>query len=103
MLTSAEKKLLHRSFASRQLRAFAEYTEGWFFWCWKDDAGPAWSFSESVRRGWMPTPRGSIRNLSDASTELFSNASVDSCNDSSFDALLRIGDCTPSSVGSPSP
>jgi glucan 1,3-beta-glucosidase len=53
-LTPTEKNLLYRSFALRQLHAFAKYTEGWFFWCWKDDSGPEWSFSESESRGWMP-------------------------------------------------
>jgi glucan 1,3-beta-glucosidase len=52
-LSRSEREQLHRSFAMRQLSAFSNYTEGWFFWCWKDDSGPQWSFSEVMARGWM--------------------------------------------------
>lgn len=59
-LSKAHQTLLRRSFALRQLRAFAKYTEGWFFWSWRDDSGPEWSFSESSARGWMPALKGSV-------------------------------------------
>jgi glucan 1,3-beta-glucosidase len=52
-LTRSEREMLHRSFAQRQLSAFRKHTEGWFFWCWKDDSGPQWSFSEVMARGWI--------------------------------------------------
>jgi glucan 1,3-beta-glucosidase len=84
-LSSAEQKLLHRSFAQRQLRTFADYTEGWFFWCWKDDSGPDWALTGSIDRGWMPAVfgggRGRERKFSTGSElEL-----VSSCSDSSLD------------------
>lgn len=56
-LSKSEKSLLHRCFALRQLRAFAKYTEGFFFWSWKDDAGPEWSLQESCNRKWIPNFR----------------------------------------------
>lgn len=71
-LTEAEQDLLHRSFAVRQLRVFAKYTEGWFFWSWKDDSGAAWAFSESVSRRWMPAiceqPLQAVDSVSSGST-----------------------------------
>mmetsp|Transcript_42443 Transcript_42443/g.73882 ORF Transcript_42443/g.73882 Transcript_42443/m.73882 type:complete len:645 (-) Transcript_42443:127-2061(-) len=53
-LSKSEKKLLRRSFAVRQLQNFATRTEGFFFWSWRDDSGPEWSFAESCALGWMP-------------------------------------------------
>lgn len=67
-LTGTEKKLLMRSFALRQLSSFATYTEGWFFWCWKDDSGPEWSLSESMSKGWMPALSSGDMNSADTAS-----------------------------------
>jgi hypothetical protein len=32
-------------------------TEGFFFWCWHDDAGPEWNLQQSSARHWMPSFR----------------------------------------------
>jgi len=53
-LSESEKAQLRRCFALRQLRTFATYTEGFFFWCWRDDSGPEWSFSDATAKGWFP-------------------------------------------------
>ncbi|CAM9340291.1 unnamed protein product [Chrysoparadoxa australica] len=39
--------------ARAKVAAF-EQTGGWFFWNFKTELEPKWSFIESVRRGWMP-------------------------------------------------
>jgi glucan 1,3-beta-glucosidase len=54
-LSKSEKSQLFRCFALRQLRSFAKYTEGFFFWSWKDDAGPEWCLQESCAKMWMPS------------------------------------------------
>jgi hypothetical protein len=59
-LSNAEKSLLRRCFAFRQLRTFARLTEGCFFWSWKDDAGPEWSLVQCREKCWMPRVSDSI-------------------------------------------
>ena len=48
-----DQDLLFRSFADNQLKAYEE-TRGWFFWSYKAENEPTWSFRESVERGWIP-------------------------------------------------
>lgn len=48
-----EKDLYMRSFAANQLLAY-EQTQGWFFWSYKAENQPEWSFRDCVERGWMP-------------------------------------------------
>jgi glucan 1,3-beta-glucosidase len=80
-LTPTEKKLLHKSFALRQLHAFAQHTEGWFFWCWKDDSGPDWSFAESMLKGWMPPLSSNDAESTAVPLEQESSSSMDSASD----------------------
>ena len=42
-----------RAFAAAQLIAFEEYA-GWFFWSYRTETTPAWSFRQCVERGWLP-------------------------------------------------
>jgi glucan 1,3-beta-glucosidase len=53
-LSEAEKNAVLRSFALRQLCTFAENSEGYFFWSWKDEHSIAWSMSECASRGLLP-------------------------------------------------
>jgi len=50
-LSRAEKASVLRCFGQRQLRTFAEHSQGWFFWSWKDEEGDQWNFKESVAKG----------------------------------------------------
>lgn len=69
-LTKSERTLLQRSFALRQLRCFAKYSEGWFFWSWKDHAGPEWDFAACTSLGWMPNVvKNSMAGASNKSSE----------------------------------
>ncbi|MCI0666487.1 MAG: glycoside hydrolase family 5 protein [Methylococcaceae bacterium] len=45
--------LAYRAYAAAQLLTFEKYP-GWFFWTYKTESSPAWSFRESVNRGWLP-------------------------------------------------
>jgi len=42
-----------RTYAGIQLGAFEEYT-GWYFWSYKTEDRPQWSFRDAVNRGWLP-------------------------------------------------
>lgn len=48
-----KKDLYMRSFAANQLLAY-EQAQGWFFWSYKAEKHPEWSFRDCVERGWMP-------------------------------------------------
>lgn len=43
----------YRAYAAAQLLSFEKYL-GWFFWSYKTETTPAWSFRTCVERGWMP-------------------------------------------------
>ncbi|CAE7499072.1 exgA [Symbiodinium pilosum] len=38
-------------FARAQLNAYSQASHGWFFWNWRDGAGPAWDFRSSFLQG----------------------------------------------------
>ncbi|OQW76032.1 MAG: glucan 1,3-beta-glucosidase [Proteobacteria bacterium ST_bin11] len=42
-----------RGYAAAQLAVFEKYL-GWFFWSYKTETMPQWSFRECVERGWLP-------------------------------------------------
>ncbi|MBK6276986.1 MAG: glycoside hydrolase family 5 protein [Gammaproteobacteria bacterium] len=42
-----------RGYAAAQLLAFEHY-RGWFFWSYRTETTPAWSFRDAVERGWLP-------------------------------------------------
>jgi glucan 1,3-beta-glucosidase len=43
----------YRAYGAAQLLA-NECHQGWFFWSYKTEDKPAWSFKECVKRGWLP-------------------------------------------------
>jgi glucan 1,3-beta-glucosidase len=43
----------YRGYAAAQLLSFEKYL-GWFFWSYKTETMPAWSFRDCVERGWLP-------------------------------------------------
>ncbi len=45
----------------RMLLAMLEEYAGWFFWSYKVDTSPAWSFRGSVERGWLPDTYGDVK------------------------------------------
>jgi glucan 1,3-beta-glucosidase len=52
-MDSFQKSLAYRAYASAQLMTFEKYS-GWFFWSYKTETTPEWSFRECVNRGWLP-------------------------------------------------
>ncbi len=48
-----QRALLYKGYASAQLLTFEKYL-GWFFWSYKTETAPAWSFKECVKNGWLP-------------------------------------------------
>jgi glucan 1,3-beta-glucosidase len=42
-----------RAYAAAELLAFERY-RGWFFWSYRTETTPAWSFRDCVDRGWLP-------------------------------------------------
>jgi glucan 1,3-beta-glucosidase len=53
LLQDRDGPAVHRQFAEAQLRAF-ESTAGWIYWSYKTEGGGAWSYRDSVERGWLP-------------------------------------------------
>lgn len=45
--------LAYRAYAVAQLACFEKYL-GWFFWSYKTEDRPEWSFRDCVARGWLP-------------------------------------------------
>jgi glucan 1,3-beta-glucosidase len=48
-----QQNLAYRGYAAAQLACFEKY-QGWFFWSYKTETMPQWSFRDSVKRGWFP-------------------------------------------------
>lgn len=48
-----QKSLAYRAYAGAQLITFETY-QGWFFWSYKTETAPEWSFRDCVNRGWLP-------------------------------------------------
>jgi glucan 1,3-beta-glucosidase len=49
-----QENVAYRGYAAAQLLAFERYL-GWFFWSYRTETTPAWSFRDCVERGWMPS------------------------------------------------
>jgi glucan 1,3-beta-glucosidase len=47
-----ERDLALKAFATLQLEAF-QHAQGWFFWSYKTENSPGWSFRDCVQRGWL--------------------------------------------------
>ncbi|KAJ1954487.1 hypothetical protein GGI12_005779, partial [Dipsacomyces acuminosporus] len=45
-----------RRFAEAQLDAYEKGGVGWFFWCFKTEESPEWSFLDALDRSWLPQP-----------------------------------------------
>lgn len=58
-LPEEEQSLVMASFARRQLRSFAEHSDGWFFWSWKDGDSDVWNLQRCIERGWLKVPPSS--------------------------------------------
>ena len=43
----------YKAYAAAQLLCFEKY-QGWFFWSYKTETMPQWSFRDCVEQGWMP-------------------------------------------------
>ena len=43
----------YRAYAAAQILTFEKYP-GWFFWSYKTETMPDWSFRDCVNRGWLP-------------------------------------------------
>lgn len=52
-LDAFQRDVACRAYGAAQLASFESY-DGWFFWSYKTETTPAWSFRESVTRGWLP-------------------------------------------------
>ncbi|NOT10346.1 MAG: glycoside hydrolase family 5 protein [Methylococcaceae bacterium] len=53
VLSPFHENLCYKAYAATQLLTFERY-RGWFFWSYKTESAPAWSFRECVNRGWLP-------------------------------------------------
>jgi glucan 1,3-beta-glucosidase len=56
-LDSFQEQVALRAYGAAQLLAFEHYA-GWFFWSYRTEATPAWSFRDCVARGWLPSRFG---------------------------------------------
>jgi glucan 1,3-beta-glucosidase len=48
-----KRTVAYRAYAAAQLLTFEKYL-GWFFWSYKTETMPDWSFRDCVNRGWLP-------------------------------------------------
>ncbi len=53
LLDAFRRDVALRAYGAAQLIAFEEY-RGWFFWSYRTETTPEWSFRECVERGWLP-------------------------------------------------
>mgnify|MGYP001144207311 CR=1 FL=1 len=49
-----QEHVAYRGYAAAQLLSFEHY-RGWFFWSYRTETTPAWSFRDAVERGWLPS------------------------------------------------
>ncbi len=52
-MDASQRDVAYRAYGAAQLATFETYS-GWFFWSYKTETTPAWSFRECIRRGWLP-------------------------------------------------
>ncbi len=48
-----QQAIAYRGYAAAQLASFEKYL-GWFFWSYKTETMPHWSFRDCVNQGWLP-------------------------------------------------
>lgn len=56
-MADMERDKAVQAYAAAQLEVFEQAT-GWFYWSYKTESGGAWSFRDSVSRGWLPPSYG---------------------------------------------
>ena len=49
-----QRDAAYRAYGSAQLITFERHNGGWFFWSYKTETTPAWSFRDCVSNGWLP-------------------------------------------------
>ncbi len=49
-----QQNVAYRGYAASQLACFEKYL-GWFFWSYRTETMPQWSFRDCVENGWLPT------------------------------------------------
>ncbi|MDD4915370.1 MAG: glycoside hydrolase family 5 protein [Methylococcales bacterium] len=52
-MDSFQQGVAYRGYAAAQLLSFEKYL-GWFFWSYKTETMPQWSFRDCVVNGWLP-------------------------------------------------
>jgi len=52
-----QQAVAFRGYAAAQLLSFEKYL-GWFFWSYKTETMPPWSFRDCVEQGWLPSRYG---------------------------------------------
>jgi glucan 1,3-beta-glucosidase len=52
-LDEFQRDVALRAYGAAQLLTFENY-RGWFFWSYRTETTPAWSFRDCVDRGWLP-------------------------------------------------
>ncbi len=53
-MTVFQRDVAYRAYAAAQLACFEKY-RGWFFWSYKTETMPHWSFRDCVQQGWLPS------------------------------------------------
>lgn len=46
------RNIMYRAYASAQMLTFEKY-QGWYFWSYKTESRPAWSYRSCVQNGWI--------------------------------------------------
>ena len=53
VMDNFQTNLAFRGYAAAQLLTFEKYL-GWFFWSYKTETMPGWSFKDCIANGWLP-------------------------------------------------
>ncbi|CAE7604703.1 exgA [Symbiodinium natans] len=75
-------------FARAQLQAYSQASRGWFFWNWRDGAGPAWDFRSSFQQGLLKGTAPSLPAWNGIGEDPLEKL----LEDASEDSLVRYGD-----------
>jgi Endoglucanase len=52
-LDAFQKDVSYQAYGAAQLLTYEQY-HGWFFWSYRTETTPEWSFRDCVERGWLP-------------------------------------------------
>lgn len=64
-LPDYQRDLVLRAYAANQLALFEFTSAGWFYWSYKNELQPLWSFRECVERGWFPSTLATRSDLAE--------------------------------------